>query len=326
MEGWVGKTFGLDAHPLRKRMLIERMGRQMTVNQLGIDPAERVYMQEADIQALLMLPMVFQDRIVGLVEMTDSQNERVFTDQEISMAQLLANQTAIAIENARLYRRSQQEIDERMRAEEQIKTSLEEKVVLLKEIHHRVKNNLQVISSLLNLQSQSIRDREALEIFKESQNRIRSMALIHEKLYRSHDLAKINFAEYVRSLASFLVRSYRAQAGPVGLKVQADDVALSIDAAVPCGLIVNELVSNALKYAFPDGREGEIRVVLQPDHDQHMTLVVGDNGVGFPDDVDFRDTESLGMQLVNTLVEQLDGTIELHKEGGTEFEIVFASS
>ena len=184
-------------------------------------------------------------------------------------------------------------------------------------------NNL---SSLLNLQSRCIEDQSVLELFQESQNRVRSMALIHEKLYRSQDLARINFAEYIRNLATHLVRSYRANSGPVSLKVDANDVSLSIDAAVPCGLIINELVSNSLKYAFKDGREGEIRIELRSDRDRQVTLIVADNGVGFPKDLDFRYTESLGMQLVNTLTNQLDGTVELHSNGGTEFKITFTLS
>jgi len=290
-----------------------------------------------------MLPMVFQDRVVGLVEMKDGRTERLFTDHEISLAQLLANQAASAVENARLYQQAQQEIAERLRVEEQIKASLKEKEVLLKEIHHRVKNNLQVIFSLLSLQSERVQDPSALDLLRESRNRIRSMALIHEKLYRSRDLVQVDFGEYTRSLVAFLVRSYRAYASPVALQVQADDVSLSIDAAVPCGLIVNELVSNALKHAFPPGRSktldetattdeskeptDQICVELRSDDHQRVTLTIADNGVGFPPDLDFRNAESLGLQLVNTLVQQLDGTIELiRRDKGTTFKVTFPAS
>ena len=320
------RTLALSAHPLRRRMLIERSHQQANLSQPDLDPAERAYLQKIDKGSLLVVSMAFQDRVIGLIEVVGEHQDRVFTDQEVSFAQLLANQAAVTIENARLYDRAQQEIAERMRAEAQIKASLEEKVVLLKEIHHRVKNNLQVISSLLRLQSQQIQDDKTLEIFLESQNRVRSMALIHEKLYRSQDLAKIDFAEYVQSLTSFLVRSYRYQAGRVSLKIDARDVFLSIDDAVPCGLIINELITNAFKYAFPGGTPGEIRVVLRPTHNSHVTLAVSDNGVGFPKDLDFMETESLGLQLVNSLVEQLEGTIELRRDEGTEFEISFLPS
>lgn len=215
------------------------------------------------------------------------------------------------------------DITARKRAEEQLKTSLHEKEILLKEIHHRVKNNMQVISSLLNLQSNYVSDTQALEIFQESQNRVRSMALIHEKLYRSKNLAEIDLGEYVNDLVIYLFRSYKAYGKGITLKIQADDVHLGIDAAVPCGLIINELISNALKHAFPHNYQGEIRVELQKNQ-QQISLCVSDDGIGFPTDLDFQNTNSLGLQLVNTLVGQLDGTIELQNGSGTTFKISFA--
>ncbi|MCQ3980717.1 MAG: histidine kinase, partial [Anaerolineae bacterium] len=215
------------------------------------------------------------------------------------------------------------DITARKRAEEQLKTSLHEKEILLKEIHHRVKNNMQVISSLLNLQSNYVSDTQALEIFQESQNRVRSMALIHEKLYRSKNLAEIDLGEYVNDLVIYLFRSYKAYGKGITLKIQADDVHLGIDAAVPCGLIINELISNALKHAFPNNYHGEILVELQKNQ-QQISLCVSDDGIGFPADLDFQNTNSLGLQLVNTLVGQLDGTIELQNGSGTTFKINFA--
>ena len=215
------------------------------------------------------------------------------------------------------------DITERKRAEEQIKASLKEKEVLLKEIHHRVKNNLQVISSLLYLQSRNIEDNQTLEMFQDSQHRVRSMALVHERLYQSQDMARVDFAQYVRNLANHLFRSYGVNSNLIRLKINVDDVFLGIDTAIPFGLIINELVSNSLKHAFPDGREGEIRIGLRAD-DGEFSLVVSDNGVGFPRDLDFRDTQSLGLRLVNTLVEQLEGTIELDRSDGTAFKITFA--
>jgi PAS domain S-box-containing protein len=216
------------------------------------------------------------------------------------------------------------DITERKRAEEQIKASLREKEVLLQEIHHRVKNNLQVISSLLYLQSKNIQDRKTLEMFQESQSRVRSMALVHERLYQSQDLARVDFAEYVRGLANYLFRSYGVNTNVIRLKINSDDVFLGVDTAIPCGLIINELVSNSLKYAFPDGREGEIHIELRVDDGGQFTLMISDNGVGFPKDLDFRDTGSLGLQLVNTLVGQLEGTIELDRSSGTALRIAFA--
>ena len=208
------------------------------------------------------------------------------------------------------------DITERKQAEEARK-----KEVLLREIHHRVKNNLQVISSLLNLQSRYIKDKQALEMFKDCRNRIRSMALIHDKLHQSQDLEGINFAGYIRDLAVNLFRSYGVDLQRIKLKVEVDDVLLGVDTAVPCGLIINELVSNSLKHAFPAGKKGEIRIGLHPDRDNKLILIVSDNGVGLPEGLDFQNSESLGLQLVNNLVNQLEGTIEFNSSCGTEVKI-----
>jgi two-component sensor histidine kinase len=198
--------------------------------------------------------------------------------------------------------------------------------VLLKEIHHRVKNNLQVISSLLSLQAMNVQDQTLLEMLRDSENRVRSMALVHERLYRSQDLAHVDFAEYVQGLTSHLFRSYRLDGRGIRLTVDIADVPLTVDVAVPCGLILNELVSNALKHAFPNGHGGEIRVELHEEDEGRVALMVKDDGVGFPADVDFRHTESLGLQLVNTLARQLQGTVELERQSGTAFRICFAQS
>lgn len=215
------------------------------------------------------------------------------------------------------------DITEKKRAEEDLKASLHEKEVLLKEIHHRVKNNMQVISSLLSLQSQHLEDPKAIGMFKDSQHRIRSMALVHEKLYQSKDLSRIDFGQYLQNLVVYLVHSYQIDSGRVQLKIDVGEAALDINTAIPCGLLVNELVTNALKHAFPGGRKGEIRVTLRPGADGRFTLTVGDSGVGWPRGADFRTTDTLGMQLVTMLVDQLDGEIELEKKPGTVFRISF---
>jgi PAS domain S-box-containing protein len=222
------------------------------------------------------------------------------------------------------FRGISRDVTERKQAEEKIQASLREKEVLLKEIHHRVKNNLQVVSSLLSLQSGYAKDREALEMFKESQNRVRSMALIHEKLYQSKDFARIDIAGYIQDLTTSLFRSYGTSAADIKLNIDVKDIFLDINTSIPCGLIINELVSNSLKHAFPDGREGEIKIAMQRINENKIKLIVGDNGIGFPKDIDFRNTESLGMQVVITLAEQLDGTIELDKSSGTTFRIGFS--
>ncbi len=215
------------------------------------------------------------------------------------------------------------EITERKKAEEQINASLHEKVVLLREIHHRVKNNLQVISSLLNLQSGYIEDKKSLEIFRESQNRVKSMALIHEKLYHSKELNKIEFSEYIKSLTKDLFNSYNIDDDRIILKSDFEGIYFEIDTAILCGLIINELVSNSLKHAFPNGKKGEVFIGINKIQDNKYVLILKDNGIGFPPNLDFRKTESLGLQLVTTLTEQLGGVIELCKNGFTEFRIVF---
>lgn len=217
----------------------------------------------------------------------------------------------------------QDEVNERKAAEALVLASLQEKEVLLKEIHHRVKNNLQIISSLLNLQTQGLKDTSTLQAMRDSQARVRSMALIHEKLYQSESLANIEFGEYVKSLANDLFRTYRGHAGGVQLKVQADEVFLGLDQAVSCGLILNELMTNALKYAFPDRKSGTIWVELSAGHGRVVNLRVADDGIGIPSDFDVHNAKSLGLQLVNNLAKQLDAQVDLSTSNGTSFLITF---
>ena len=257
---------------------------------------------------------------------------------------------------------------ERVQADEQIKKSLREKEVLLKEIHHRVKNNMQIVSSLLNLQSESIDDENIRQIFKKSQNRVKSMALVHEQLYQTKDLSSIDFGEYTRSLTARLLHSFGDNTNGVQIMMDIDEVYLDVNKAIPCGLIMNEIVTNSLKHAFPDSTtgadknkfegKGVIKVSmrkiadceLSPEDDpgashrsdnhivgqnadfkseirnpksEIIELVISDNGIGLPEGLDFRNTKTLGMELINTLVDQLDGSIEYIKDkGGTEFKII----
>jgi len=216
------------------------------------------------------------------------------------------------------------DITERKHAEEQLKESLKEKEILLREIHHRVKNNMQVISSLLMLQEELSEDEKVIEMLKDSQNRITSMALIHEKLYLSENLSKIDLKEYIDELVSGLFQSYGISEDKVALNINAENVLSGIDSAIPCGLIINELVSNSLKHAFPEDESGEINIFIRSTDEDMVELIISDNGVGIPKDLDFRKTESLGLRIVNVLVEnQLHGEITLNRDKGTEFKIKF---
>jgi len=288
---------------------------------------DNLEVQTLQLRSVLCLPLIKQSRLIGILYLENRLSDMVFTSEQAKMTELLASQAAISLENARL-------LDQMKKKEGQIKESLREKEVLLKEIHHRVKNNLQIISSLFRLQSAHIKDEHDIEIFKESQSRVSSMALIHESLYQSKDLAKIDFTEYTKKLVAYLLSSYAIYPETTTLDISIDDIFLGIDVAIPCGLIINELVSNSLKHAFPEGIKGKIRIELHMAKDlpvqnerssNMLTLIVRDNGAGFPKNADFRSTETLGLELVNTLVKQLNGTIEFNKSAGTEFKITFPS-
>ncbi|MFY9639247.1 MAG: histidine kinase dimerization/phosphoacceptor domain -containing protein [Methanobacterium sp.] len=215
-----------------------------------------------------------------------------------------------------------QDITDMKIAEKQLIKSIKEKEILIQEIHHRTKNNLLVIASLLNLQSSYIKDKASKDMFKESQNRARSMAIIHERLYQSTDLKRINFGEYINSLVTELFHTYNAEPSLTKLRIDADDILIDIDTSIPLGLIVNELITNCLLHAFPDGNIGEIKVDFHT-IDDHYQLSVKDNGIGFPDDLDFKNTDSLGMLMINSLTDQIDGFIELDNSHGTEIKITF---
>lgn len=223
------------------------------------------------------------------------------------------------------YRGIDRDITERKNMENLIRASLEEKEILLREIHHRVKNNMTVIYSLLDLQSKFTSEQHSREMLNDAKARIKAMALIHEKLYRSKDMAKIDFRDYLRDILNNMFMSYLKDPGRIVLNIDVRDVDLGIDDAIPCGLIINELVSNTLKHAFPENRPGEIIVGMRSYDKDMIELIVADNGIGLPADLDSRKKASMGLSLVDALVNQLQGKIELHKEEGTKFRITFRS-
>jgi len=199
------------------------------------------------------------------------------------------------------------EINERKKAQENLIQSLAEKELLIKEVHHRVKNNLQIVSSMFELQSTYMKDKQAIMAFREGQNRVATMALIHEKLYRSGDLSRIRFAEYIEELTSNIFVSYGVNSNQIRLNINVGEVFFDVNTAIPCGLIINELVSNSIKHAFTDGRKGEINIELRPENMEKYLMTINDNGRGFPPDLDFRNSETLGLKLVITLTKQLNG-------------------
>jgi two-component sensor histidine kinase len=218
------------------------------------------------------------------------------------------------------------DITERKRSETRMKNLLKEQKVMLQEIHHRVKNNLQIISSLHRLQSRKFEDPDILKTFTDTQNRIHSMSLIHEQLYRSNDFSKIDFSEYIQQLVRSLIRSHGEAGSRIEFSIDVRNVSLPMELAIPCGLVINEIVTNSLKYAFPAHvkTKGRIQIHMAPVKRGWVELVIGDNGIGLPKKLDIAKTDSLGLHLVHMLIEdQIQGKIELSRDHGTQFRILF---
>ncbi|MBM3213257.1 PAS domain S-box protein, partial [Candidatus Poribacteria bacterium] len=275
-------------------------------------------------EVLLKRSSIQRDKSVGSIEYRITRRDNIvrWVEERISFEK--DNQGNVNSINGVIY-----DITDRKLAAEQIKASLEEKEILLREIHHRVKNNLQIICSLLYLQSRNIINKEAIELFDDARNRIISMSLVHERLYQSHNLSKLTFSDYIKNLTSSLFRTYGITPDFISLKLDLEDISLNIDKAIPCGLILNELITNSIKYGFKNGNggkenKGEIAISFHSNGNNQINLIISDNGSGIPENVDFRNTKSLGLQLVNRLVEQLDGTIALDRNDGTKFDIKFA--
>jgi PAS domain S-box-containing protein len=286
-------------------------GKPVYINYEKYSSDREEWRSEEGLRGLAVIPVLYQNRVIACVNVA-SRTSYTIDNTTRSTLETIASQVGSSIQ--------------RLKAEEQIKDSLKEKEILLKEIHHRVKNNMQIISSLLNLQSRHVSEDKDAELFRDSQNRVHSMALVHEKLYKSEDLSRIEFAEYIRSLAVELSRTYEMNASMIKFDIHVKEVYLSVDLAIPCALIINELISNSLKYAFQDGREGIIRIefnMLNAKEGDAYTLKVSDNGIGIPKDFDYRNVDTLGLELVNTLTKQLKGNIELDRSEGAKFTITF---
>ncbi|MBE9047585.1 GAF domain-containing protein [Pleurocapsales cyanobacterium LEGE 10410] len=273
------------------------------------------YIIEHQPKSILGYPIIFQNKLQGIIYLENCLVEGAFTPQKLKILKALLSQVSISIENARLYKNLENHAS--------VQKSLKQKEVLLKEIHHRVKNNLFVVASLLDFQSNYIDDPEVIKLLENCQNRITSMALVHQHLYGNSELNKIDFAEYIRSLLDNLAYSQGCQERNINLILDLDPIELNIESANPCGLIINELISNALEHGFGDRDYGNVWLNLKHNLAGEIVITIQDDGIGFGDHLDLHNSDSLGLELVCTLVEQLEGKIELDKTKGTKIEIVF---
>ena len=275
------------------------------------------------IKSYICVGLKFQGNLIGELNFAFSQPNKL---NQLTLETILeiSNQVAVAIVQLSLEDKLKQHADD-------LQNSLKEKEVLLKEIHHRVKNNLQIITSLLYLQSLKIEDVLAQEIFKDSQNRVKSLALVHEKLYQSKDIARIDFSDYLKNLTNFIFTTYKTNVSNLNIEYELDEIFLSVEISVPLGLIVNELVSNSLKYAFTENSENhssenKIKLKLESTGNQNYILSISDNGKGLPDNFNAEENESLGLKLVTSLVQQIEGKLEIHPKDDTEFKILFSAN
>ncbi len=255
----------------------------------------------------LGVPLKIENQIIGIIAVQSYDDPNLYTEKDIDILTFISEKIALVIQHKK--------------ADEQIKRDLEIKNVLLREVHHRVKNNMQIISSMLKLQSSHIKNKKALKLFKNSQNRVKTMSLIHDLIYRSKDISNIDFADYTRKLTTQIFISYGINSNFIKYNINIKDILLDINTAIPCGLIINELVSNSLKYAFPK-RKGEISISFTCKN-QVNTLRVKDDGIGIPVGIDLKNSPTLGLMLVNSLTKQLNGTLKLEKVKGTSFKITF---
>jgi histidine kinase len=292
----------------RKTLVLDRDNQ---ANLFANDP----YIIEYQPKSILGLPMIYKNELQGIVYLENSLIEGAFTSEKLDVLQVLLSQVSISIENARLYKNLEEHAS--------VQKSLKQKEILLKEIHHRVKNNLLVVSSLLDMQTNYTDQPEIIKLLENCQNRVTSMALVHQHLYGSSELDKVDFAQYTESLLDHLAYSQNCEARNICLYLDLEKIELNIETANPCGLIINELVSNALEHGFRDRDRGNIWLKLNQNQENKITLAIKDDGVGFKTGLDLYNSDSLGLELVCTLVEQIEGTIKLDQTNGTKIEIVF---
>lgn len=310
---------------------IAKMGRFLLVNERLCDmlgyPAESLYKKtfyELGVQEEVEESLVDWDHLLsGKIQNFSREQTYVRSDGELLSANVTVSLVRDANGSPNYFVAVFEDITERKEYEAQLEQSIKEKEVLLKEVHHRVKNNMQVISSILNLQSSYISDDAALKIIRESQDRIKSMSFVHESLYQSNTLSEVNFAEYIQNITRNLYHSYAKPGGVIKLEFDLDNIYLNLDTSIPCGLMINEIVSNSLKYAFVGRESGMIYVKFKRLPSGQLELVVGDDGVGLPEDFVIETADSLGLQLVTTLATQVSGNLEIDKSSGTKFTLSF---
>lgn len=310
---------------------IAKMGRFLLVNERLCDmldyTADELYKKtfyELGVQEEVEESLVDWDQLLsGKIKNFSREQTYVRKDGELLSANVTVSLVRDSNDSPNYFVAVFEDITERKEYEKQLEESIKEKEVLLKEVHHRVKNNMQVISSILNLQSSYIDDETALGILRESQDRIKSMSFVHESLYQSKTLSEVNFSEYIQNIARNLFHSYGRPEGGLTLDFDLEELYLNLDTSIPCGLIINEVVSNSLKYAFRGREKGVIRIEFSKLADGKLKLIVSDDGIGLPDNFDIENAESLGLQLVTTLVTQITGDLNIDSTNGTRFNIVF---
>ncbi|MDZ7996167.1 MAG: PAS domain S-box protein [Nostoc sp. EfeVER01] len=314
---------GLEYYQGRKRAIAN-------IYEAGLTDCHIRLLEQFEVKANLVVPILLEvssqnpgSHIWGLLIAHQCSGFREWEENQLDLLDQVTVQLAIAIQQSSILAQAQTELVQRQKAQIKLKTALAEKEVLLKEVHHRVKNNLQIVSSLLQLQSQTLKDPEIIKVLRESQNRIESISLIHKNLYTSANIGQIDVADYISNLAASLLISYQICPGKISLETDIDSVSLNVDQAIACGLVINELISNALKHAFPNQQVGTISIALH-NIGNSIEMTIQDNGIGLPDNLDWRNTDSLGLSLVHDLVtEQLEGDITLERNYGTVFKIKF---
>ncbi len=301
----------------RHLLTIEVLADYTSVNKIIKGLNLRIYLASAIFMLVMGLTLWYSQKIIALMPMQMEITRRKEAEEKLQKAhdelEKRVRERTIELKN---------ELAVRIKAEEESKKSLAEKEVLLKEVHHRVKNNMAIISSLLRLQSSYIDDEKYMDMFKESRSRITSMALVHEKLYQTQDFSKIDLDDYILTLVQS-IRNTFGRDREYNINTDIDNISLDIDILIPCGLIINEILTNSFKHAFNDREKAEINITIRRLEDGNIALTISDNGKGLPDDFDIEDSTGLGLQLVNTLAKQIDGTLEIKSEKGAEFKLVF---